>query len=94
MIKYAGGNYTAWFYRRKLIEEMKIPIEDEMAWLQEVGFAMEKNFQIWHHRRCIVEFLSDDTKLDDEMDFLSEIFESDRKNYHAWSYRMWLVERF
>ena len=59
-----------------------------------VGLAYEKNYQIWHHRRCIAELLG--TKLDTkaEMNFLKMIFDSDCKNFHAWSYRTWAVERF
>ena len=55
---------------------------------------MEKNYQIWHHRRCIAEMLGETFNLDSEMEFLRDIFDSDRKNYHAWSYRIWLIERF
>ena len=65
-----------------------------MAWLQKHGLAMEKNYQIWHHRRCIAEILGEKLDTASEMVFLSKIFESDTKNFHAWSYRVWLVERF
>lgn len=44
VIFHAQGNYTAWFYRRKCIEELKLPLEDEMEWLQEAGLSMEKNY--------------------------------------------------
>ena len=70
---------------------------------------MEKNYQIWHHRRCIFEMLARKMTgamenlsvsggfsdlLEKELDFLDEIFESDSKNYHAWSHKIWLEERF
>ena len=38
------GNYTAWFYRRKCLDELKLPLEDEMKWLQACGLSMEKNY--------------------------------------------------
>ena len=89
------GNYTAWFYRRKCLDELKLPLEDEMKWLQgDCGLSLEKNYQIWHHRRCIAEILGDGLDREAEMEFLAQIFESDAKNFHAWSYRIWLVERF
>jgi len=94
VIEHAPGNYTAWVFRRKCIEKLELPLEKEMLWLQEYGIEQEKNFQIWHHRRCIAEMLGDKMDLEAEMEFLTEIFESDRKNYHAWSYRIWLIERF
>ena len=75
---------------------------NEIAWLNSVGLQMEKNYQIWHHRRCIFEMLGRKMQaseafsdlLEKELDFLDEIFESDSKNYHAWSHKIWLVERF
>lgn len=63
-----------------------------MKYLNSVGIALEKNFQIWHHRRCIMEIHK--TDFEKEKDFLMEIYYSDQKNYHAWSYRLWLIERF
>jgi hypothetical protein len=32
-----AGNYAAWTYRRKLLDEMKLSLEDEFEWLNEVG---------------------------------------------------------
>ena len=95
VIDQSEGNYTAWFYRRKMIDLLKLSYEDEMAWLRgPTGLGLEKNYQIWHHRRCIAEVLGAKNDFDAEIDFLRKIFESDCKNYHAWSYRIWLVERF
>ena len=33
VIKFSPGHYTAWFYMRKLIDEMQLPLEDAMAWV-------------------------------------------------------------
>ena len=44
VIKNSQGNYTAWFYRRKCLDELKLPLEDEMRWLQLNGLSMEKNY--------------------------------------------------
>ena len=33
VINHSDGNYTAWFYRRKCIEELGLSLEDEMKWL-------------------------------------------------------------
>ena len=43
-----------------------------------------KNYQIWFHRRVIVEELGDPGR---ELAFCSEVFEKDAKNYHAWAHR-------
>lgn len=93
VIKVNYGCYTAWYYRRKCLDQIGTP-EDwkwESKFLNSIGVALEKNYQIWHHRRCIVQTTGDYSK---EKEFLEEIFESDDKNYHAWSYRIWLVQHF
>ena len=33
VIEYAEGNYNAWFYRRKLLENLGKPLTEEMEWL-------------------------------------------------------------
>jgi len=33
VITLSNGNYTAWYYRRKLLEELGLSLEDEMKWL-------------------------------------------------------------
>jgi len=49
------GQYTAWTYRRKLLHELGKDLGYEIMWLSQIGLAFEKNYQIWHHRRCIFE---------------------------------------
>ena len=93
VIKVNYGWYTAWYYRRKWLDEIGTP-EDwkwEIVFLNSIGVELEKNYQIWHHRRCIVQTLNDPSA---EKDYLDTIFESDDKNYHAWSYRVWLIQHF
>lgn len=63
-----------------------------MEYLNDIALDLEKNYQIWHHRRCIMEVFQ--KNFNQEKEFLEEIFDSDAKNYHAWSYRIWLIERF
>lgn len=43
-----------------------------------------KNYQIWHHRRAVVEELNDGSR---ELEFCENVFEVDAKNYHAWAHR-------
>ena len=60
------GNYNAWAYRRKLLDALKMPLEEEFQWLNEIGIDFEKNYQIWHHRRCIAEILNNKVNLKEE----------------------------
>ncbi|KHJ49551.1 hypothetical protein D918_00678 [Trichuris suis] len=50
-----------------------------------------KNYQLWHHRKVLVETLKDPTG---ELDFICSVLREDSKNYHAWQYRTWLVTQF
>lgn len=63
----------------------------EVTYLNSIGVKLEKNYQIWHHRRCVIQKLNDPSH---EKSFLDDIFESDDKNYHGWSYRIWVVQHF
>lgn len=54
-------------------------------------FAEEnpKNYQIWYHRRAIVERSGNASR---ELAFTASVFDVDAKNYHAWSHRLfWLI---
>lgn len=55
VLKHNAGDYHAWGHRRRCIDALGIPYGKELAYINSVGIALEKNFQIWHHRRCIME---------------------------------------
>ena len=44
VIKHSAGNYSAWWYRRKMIDDQKLELADEMEWLRAIGMEMEKNY--------------------------------------------------
>jgi len=81
----------AWYIRRKCIEFLKIDYNTELEWLNEIGIENQKNYQIWHHRKIILE-LSNIGKY--EKEYLFNVFKVDSKNYHAWCHRIWAVRRF
>jgi protein farnesyltransferase/geranylgeranyltransferase type-1 subunit alpha len=94
------AHYTVWLYRAANIFALKLPIPDEIAWLNRVALANLKNYQIWHHRHLLVEnyfptIASDPVTLSTfaaaERSFLQQILAEDTKNYHVWSYRSYLV---
>lgn len=47
-----------------------------------------KNYQVWHHRRVIVEWLNDPSE---ELNLTAKILSHDAKNYHAWQHRQWVI---
>jgi protein farnesyltransferase/geranylgeranyltransferase type-1 subunit alpha len=57
---------------------------EELNFMDEFSSENPKNYQIWYHRRAVVEMLGDGSR---ELDFTAEVFEVDAKNYHAWAHR-------
>jgi protein farnesyltransferase/geranylgeranyltransferase type-1 subunit alpha len=87
------GWYTAWYIRRKCLDEIGT-VDDwafELKFLDSIGVKLQKNYQIWHHRRWIVQKLNDPSH---EKAFLEDVFVEEDKNYHAWSHRIWVVKHF
>jgi len=84
------AHYTVWSLRRECLEALGGSPAEELAWLSALirRKGCWKNYQVWHHRRLMVEKLGDGGG---EMDSTAEAFSDDSKNYHAWSHRQWVV---
>ncbi|KFO20395.1 Protein farnesyltransferase/geranylgeranyltransferase type-1 subunit alpha [Fukomys damarensis] len=50
-----------------------------------------KNYQVWHHRRVLIEWLKDPSQ---ELEFVADILNQDAKNYHTWQHRQWVIQEF
>lgn len=96
------AHYTVWLYRFSIVQALGIPITEEIEWLNQVSFDNLKNYQIWHHRRLLMDHyfptLSEDPSkvaelAKSEQEFLTQILAEDTKNYHVWSYRQYLVPK-
>lgn len=96
------AHYTVWLYRFSIAQALAVPITDEIAWLNEVSLENLKNYQIWHHRRLLLDhhyptIASDPEAVAalarSEQDFLTQILAEDTKNYHVWSYRQYMVPK-
>lgn len=96
------AHYTVWLYRFSIVQALKIPIPEEIDWLNEVSFNNLKNYQIWHHRRLVMDhyFPTIQASPDQvaalakaEQQFLEQILAEDTKNYHVWSYRQYMVPK-
>uniref|UniRef100_A0A914E0P3 Protein farnesyltransferase/geranylgeranyltransferase type-1 subunit alpha n=1 Tax=Acrobeloides nanus TaxID=290746 RepID=A0A914E0P3_9BILA len=85
------ANYTVWQFRRNVLKALEKDISEELRFCEETIFENPKNYQVWHHRRVLVEWLKDGSK---ELDFTQEILLDDAKNYHAWQHRQWVVDNF
>jgi protein farnesyltransferase/geranylgeranyltransferase type-1 subunit alpha len=54
-----AANYSAWQYRRQCLDELKSDLYEELKFSEERAYETSKNYQIWYHRRAIVERLGD-----------------------------------
>lgn len=96
------AHYTVWLYRFSIVQALEIPIPEEIEWLNEVSLNNLKNYQIWHHRRLVMDHYvptiqSSPEKIAElaksEQQFLEQILAEDTKNYHVWSYRQYMVPK-
>ena len=98
------ANYTAWVYLRSCLEKLNCNLYDELKYCDQMGKDHPKNYQLWNHRRKLVEILYKNKKQDDtininklvlnELKSIEDALQRDTKNYHVWSYRQWLVHYF
>ena len=54
-------------------------------------FLFPKNYQIWHYRRQLIEYLNNPSL---ELELIERILVEDPKNYHAWQYRQWIIKQY
>lgn len=71
-------------YRRECLKFLSADLNEELDFMDSFSKDNPKNYQIWFHRRAIIELLGDPSR---ELQFCSEVFEVDSKNYHAWAHR-------
>ena len=85
-------NYVAWVLRRECLDKVKeIDPYQELNWLDDLMVDNQKNYQIWHHRKLLIEKMND---VSHEKTVLDNVFNFEPKNFHAWSHRIWMIRRF
>ncbi|XP_076280656.1 farnesyl transferase alpha [Lasioglossum baleicum] len=86
-----SANYTVWQYRRGILKALGKDLRNELKYIGWLTSYFPKNYQLWHHRKIIVEWLQDGSA---ELAFTKTILSKDAKNYHAWQYRQWCIKTF
>jgi len=89
VVRLNAGNYTAWYFRRLVLEALNSNLKHELTFTTKIGAKNPKNYQIWYHRRYLVEKLNDFSQ---EFSFTTSQLGEDSKNYHAWAHRQWIVQ--
>jgi protein farnesyltransferase/geranylgeranyltransferase type-1 subunit alpha len=79
-------------------------IEEEIIFMDKFSTENPKNYQIWYHRRALVEIMitydmynnNDSIKfiINKELDFCELVCDTDNKNYHSWAHRQWILKTF
>ncbi|XP_031843949.1 farnesyl transferase alpha [Nomia melanderi] len=87
------ANYTVWQYRREILKALNLgeELKYELKYINGLTRYYSKIYQIWHHRKIIVEWFQD---VSGELAFIESILKKDAKNYHAWQYRQWCIKTF
>ncbi|MEQ2168648.1 hypothetical protein GOODEAATRI_016983, partial [Goodea atripinnis] len=78
-------------YRRVLLQALSKDLREEMKYITNIIEDQPKNYQVWHHRRMVVEWLNDPSE---ELEFIADILSQDAKNYHAWQHRQWVIQEY
>jgi protein farnesyltransferase/geranylgeranyltransferase type-1 subunit alpha len=105
IIELSPASYSAWRHRRVCLglgtapgpstAAMPPPSRDELrrelAFVTRIALATPKNYQLWHHRRAVVDALDEGRE---ELAFTSTFIAEEGKNYHAWAHRQWALGRW
>ena len=86
-----AANYTVWKYRRDCLRSLQVDLSTELDYMDKFMEENPKNYQIWYHRRAIVELSA---QTDRELPYCNSVLSVDPKNYHAWGHRQWVVGKF
>lgn len=79
------------FFRRDILRALNTNLYEELEYTEEIICRNPKSYQVWHHRRVIVEWLNDGSK---ELALTEQVLNMDAKNYHAWQHRQWAIKTF
>lgn len=79
------------YIRRDILKALGCNLQQELQYIDDVISDNPKNYQVWHHRRVIVEWLNDPS---DELRLTESVLSMDSKNYHAWQHRQWAIKTF
>jgi protein farnesyltransferase/geranylgeranyltransferase type-1 subunit alpha len=100
-----SSNYTVWHYRRLCLQALSSAETDADDWNSRIaadldmakalGGSNPKNYQLWFHRRDLLEQVCAQDLLNNylarELENIATVLDDDGKNYHAWSHRQWVI---
>ncbi|EGG12171.1 uncharacterized protein MELLADRAFT_32910 [Melampsora larici-populina 98AG31] len=90
ILKFNPSHYPVWWVE----DACRTPpchIKSELKMLEEKIKTMLKSYQVWQHRRNLIQALQDPSG---EMAFVKQALDIDAKNYNTWAYRQWVLCEF
>lgn len=90
-IELQRSNFSVWYFRRRILRKLTHHLINELKYIERVIEDEPKNYQVWHHRKTIVEWLRDCSQ---DKQLTASVLIQDSKNYHAWQHRQWVVKEF
>ena len=78
-------------YRYDTLLATNADLEAELLLMDSIARHHMKTYQVWHHRRLLIQLLKTPAP---ELDFIAGILDIDTKNYHTWAYRQWVLAHF
>lgn len=85
------SNFSVWYFRRRILRKLTHHLANELVFIERVIENEPKNYQVWHHRKTIVEWLRDGSH---DKKLTASVLIDDNKNYHAWQHRQWVIKEF
>ncbi|KAI5116647.1 hypothetical protein M0805_000407, partial [Coniferiporia weirii] len=94
IIRLNPAHYSAWQYRYQTLLAIDAPLDVELELMDELAERFLKTYQVWHHRRLLLQRGALGGSPAIELEFIARALESDAKNYHTWAYRQWVLAHF
>mmetsp|Transcript_44980 Transcript_44980/g.75047 ORF Transcript_44980/g.75047 Transcript_44980/m.75047 type:complete len:324 (-) Transcript_44980:71-1042(-) len=88
-----GASCTGWHWRWLCLQSTDANLLKELEYCDHLSTRYTKNYQLWYHRRLIVESIGISVA-QREIKYLDGLLVDDSKNYHMWSHRQWLVRTY
>lgn len=77
------------------LQDNQETIESDLSMAAVLGGSNPKNYQIWYHRRAVLEACTNEifqSFVHGELNYIANVVKEDGKNYHAWSHRQWIIK--
>lgn len=95
LLFYATNCSTSWNFRRRLLNEKRIELNDELSFTEKILSVRPKSEETFRYRRFILKkFDKEKVSIEREFDLCDKTGEKHLINYSSWQHRRWLIDYF